>query len=97
MGIASLRKGGRAILIASFLKPLIFNAQDLVVREITIKGIICYRHIFPEVIKLIDSKQMDVERIITKKIKLDDIVKDGFEPLLSDPSEIKILIDIASD
>jgi len=84
-------------LIASFLKPLILNAQDLVVREITIKGIICYRHIFPEVIKLIDSKQMDVERIITKKIKLDDIVKDGFELLLSDPSEIKILIDIASD
>lgn len=96
-GIASLRKGGRAILVAIFVKPLILNALDLVLREITIKGTIGYRHIFPDVIKLIDSKQMDVERIITKKIKLDDIVKDGFEALLSDPSEIKILIDIASD
>ncbi|CAF1018363.1 unnamed protein product [Rotaria sordida] len=96
-GIASLRKGGRAILIALFGKPVTLNAFDLVLREITIKGIAAYRHIFPEVIKLIDGKQMNVERIITKKIKLDDIVKDGFEALASDPSEIKILIDIASN
>ena len=84
-------------MVAIFVKPLILNALDLVLREITIKGVIGYRHIFPDVIKLIDNKQMDVERIITKKIKLDDIVKDGFEALLSDPSEIKILIDIAAN
>ena len=96
-GIASLRKGGRAILIGIFGKPVILDAFDLVVREITIKGTIDYRHVFPEVIKLIDSKKIDVERVITKKIKLNDIVKDGFEALLSDPSEVKILIDIASN
>ncbi|CAF1433061.1 unnamed protein product [Rotaria sp. Silwood1] len=96
-GIASLRNGGRAILVAIFGKPVALDAMDLVMREITIKGIVCYRHIFPEVIKLIDSKQMDVERLITRKIKLNDIVKDGFEALVSDPSEIKILIDIGSN
>jgi len=96
-GIASLRKGGRAVLVAIFEKPVTLNALDLVIREITIKGIAGYRHIFPDVIKLIDSKQMDVERLITRKIKLDDIVKDGFEALASDPSEIKILIDIGSN
>ena len=96
-GIASLRMGGRAILIAIFAKPVLLNALDLVLREITIKGVIGYRHVFPEVIKLIDSKQLDVERVITKKINLDDIIKEGFEALLSDPSEIKILIDIASN
>ena len=95
-GIASLRNGGTAILIAVFVKPVILNALDIVLREITIKGVIGYRHIFPEVINLIDSKQLDVERVITKKINLDDIIKEGFEALLSDPSEIKILIDIAS-
>jgi (R,R)-butanediol dehydrogenase/meso-butanediol dehydrogenase/diacetyl reductase len=96
-GIASLKNGGRAVLVAIFGKPVTVNAMDLVMREITINGIVCYRHIFPEVIKLIDSKQMDVERLITRKIKLDDIVKDGFEALVSDPSEIKILIDIGSN
>ncbi|CAF1197695.1 unnamed protein product [Adineta steineri] len=93
-GIASLRKGGKAVLIAVFEKPVTLNATELVFRQITIQGTLGYRHIFPEVIRLIESKQMDVERIITKKIKLDDIVKDGFEALLSNPSEIKILIDI---
>ncbi|CAF1509485.1 unnamed protein product, partial [Rotaria sordida] len=96
-GIASLKNGGRAILVALFEKPIILNATDLVMREITVKGVICYRHIFPEVIKLIDSKQMDVERLITKKIKLDNIVKDGFETLAYDHSEIKILVDISSN
>jgi (R,R)-butanediol dehydrogenase/meso-butanediol dehydrogenase/diacetyl reductase len=80
-GIACLQKGGRAILVAAFTKPVTLNALDIVLREITIKGVLGYRHLFPEVIKLIDSKQLDVERIITKKIKLDNIVKDGFEAL----------------
>ncbi|UJR19752.1 hypothetical protein I4U23_022885 [Adineta vaga] len=93
-GIESLRRGGRAILIAMFEKPLTLNALDVVLREINIKGISDYRNVFPEVIKLIGEKNLDVERLITKKIKLDDIVKDGFEALSSDPSEIKILIDI---
>ena len=84
-------------MIALFGKAVTLDALDLVMREISIKGIVGYRHIFPEVIKLIDTKQMDVERIITKKIKLDDIVKDGFEVLSSDPSQIKILIDIDSN
>ena len=44
-----------------------------------------------------NSKKMDVDRIITKKIKLDDIVKDGFEALSRDSSEIKILVDVASN
>ena len=92
-GIASLRSGGRAV----FEKPLLLNALDFMMREISTKGIICYRHIFPEVIQLINSKKMDVDRIITKKIKLDDIVKDGFEALSRDPSEIKILVDVASN
>lgn len=95
-GIASLRRGGRAVLLAIFEKPLLLNAMDLVLREISIKGVVAYRHLFPKVIQLIDSKKMDVEKIITKKIKLDDIVKDGFEALLHDPSEIKILVDVSS-
>ncbi|CAF3147573.1 unnamed protein product [Rotaria sp. Silwood2] len=86
-----------AILVALFGKPVTLDAVDLVQREITIKEIVCYRHIFPEVIKLIESKQMDVEQLITRKIKLDDIVKDGFEASASDPSEIKILIDLGSN
>ena len=95
-GLASLRNGGRAILVALFAQPVSLNASDIVMRQISIKGIVCYRHIFPEVIQLIDNKQLDVERLITRKIKLENIVRDGFEALASDPAEIKILIDMSS-
>ncbi len=93
-GIASLRNGGTAVLVALFGKPVTHNALDQVLREITIKGIIAYRNIFPQVIELIHSGRMPVEKLVTRKISLDQIVSDGFEALVNNPEEVKILIDI---
>ena len=50
--------------------------------------------IFPQVIELIAEKKLNVEQLITRKIKLDDIVKDGFDALAYDRSEVKILVQI---
>lgn len=94
-GIASLKNGGTAIIVALFGKPVTLDAFDLVCREITVKGVIAYRNIFPEVINLISSGKMKAEELVTRKIKFDDIVTEGFDALLSDPSEVKILVDIA--
>ena len=93
-GIASLRNGGTAVLVALFGKPVEYSAYDQVVREITIKGIIAYRNIFPQVIAMIDSGRMPVEKLVTSKIGLDEIVPKGFEALVSNPSEVKILVEI---
>ena len=93
-GIAALRNGGTAVLVALFGKPVQHDALDHVLREITIKGVIAYRNIFPEVISLIDSGRMQVEKLVTNKISLDEIVSKGFEALVNNPSEVKILIDI---
>lgn len=93
-GIESLKNGGTAVLVALFGKPVSTNALDQVLREITVKGIIAYRNIFPQVIALIDSGRMPVEKLVTRKIVLDDIVPQGFEALVNDPTEVKILIDI---
>lgn len=93
-GIKSLRSGGTAVLVALFGKDVTYSAFDQVVREITIKGIIAYRNIFPQVIALINSGRMPVEKLVTSKIELDDIVDKGFEALVNSPSEVKILIDI---
>lgn len=93
-GIDSLKNGGTAVLVALFGKPVNTNALDQVLREITIKGIIAYRNIFPQVIALIDSGRMPVEKLVTRKIRLDNIVSEGFEALVNDPTEVKILIDI---
>ncbi|RXK86065.1 2,3-butanediol dehydrogenase [Filimonas effusa] len=93
-GIQSLKNGGVALIVALFGKPATINAFDLVAREITLKGVIAYRNIFPEVINLIASGKLPVEKLVTSKIILDNIVNDGFEALLNNPSQVKILVDI---
>ena len=74
---------------------------------IVVTGLIAYvtmpREDFPEIIEnkvyissvFPGNSAEDVEKLITKKIGLDNIVKDGFEALVNDPSEVKILVDIA--
>lgn len=93
-GIKSLRNGGIAVLIALFSKSVTHDALDQALRELTIKGIIGYRNIFPEVIALINSGRLPVEKLITNVISLDEIVINGFESLIKDPSEVKILVDL---
>lgn len=90
----ALRNGGTLVVVALFAKPAELNAFDIVVRELTVKGSMAYRNIFPEVIRLIDKKILDVEKLISSKIKLDNIVPEGFDILLNNPSKVKILVDL---
>ena len=93
-GINSLRNGGTAILVALFAKPVTHDALNQTLRELTIIGTAAYRNIFPEVIALISSGRLPVEKLITSVITLDEIVDKGFEALVNDPSEVKILVDL---
>lgn len=93
-GIKSLRNGGTAVLVALFAAPIKHDALDHAIRELTVKGIIGYRNIFPEVIALIEAGRLPVEKLVTSVIGLDDIVEKGFEALISSPTEVKILVDI---
>lgn len=93
-GIKSLRNGGTAVLVALFAKNVSHDALDQALRELTIKGIIGYRNIFPQVIAMISSGRLPVEKLVTSTISLDEIVDKGFEALVSSPSEVKILVDL---
>lgn len=93
-GINSLRNGGTAILVALFGKKITHDALNQTLRELTIKGTAAYRNIFPKVIALISSGKLSVEKLITSVISLDEIVENGFEALVKDPSEVKILVDL---
>ena len=93
-GINSLRNGGTAVLVALFGKKVTHDALNQTLRELTIIGTAAYRNIFPEVIALISSGRLPVENLVTSVIKLDEIVEKGFEALVNDPSEVKVLVDI---
>lgn len=93
-GIDSLRNGGTAVLVALFGNNVTHDALNQTLRELTIIGTAAYRNIFPEVIALINSGRLPVEKLITNVISLDDIIEKGFESLINDPSEVKILVNI---
>lgn len=92
--VSVIKKGGEVVVIAAIPNPLQVNFFDMLVKEANLTATLAYRHIFPEVIALIAEGTLDVKQVITKKIKLQDVVQDGLELLMSDKSHAKILIEI---
>lgn len=92
--VSIVKKGGQVVVIAAISKPLQVDFFQLLVKEATITATLAYRHIFPEIISLIAAGALDVKQVITHTIKLDDIVEQGLELLLSDKSHAKILVQI---
>src|SRR5699024_3978858 len=68
------------------------DANNIVIKEKNIIGTIAYRDISTAAINLIDEGKYDPGQIILKKIDLDDIVAEGFEALIKEKSQIKILV-----
>ncbi|MNE71009.1 hypothetical protein D3C80_1668440 [compost metagenome] len=57
------------------------------------KGIIAYRDIFPAVMDLMVQGYFSADRLVTKRITLDDLVAEGFEALVKEKTQIKILVE----
>lgn len=51
------------------------------------------RYIFPKVLELMEQGYFSAEKLVTKKIKLENIVEEGFIELTQDKSQIKILVE----
>jgi (R,R)-butanediol dehydrogenase/meso-butanediol dehydrogenase/diacetyl reductase len=94
--LAAVRRGGTVIQTALYLKPVQVDADRLVMRDVTLKGVYCYPVTsWPRVIRMIASGRLPVERIVTGRIALDDLVEGGFGALL-DPagSDVKVLVSV---
>src|SRR3954453_3558665 len=72
--------------------PMLWSLNDL-----TIEGTWCYRVFdWPRIAGLVATGALPVERIVTSRIAVDDVVPRGFE-ILADPqgTEVKVLVDVA--
>ena len=69
------------------------NPNEFAIQEKSLKGIIAYRHIFPKVLELMEQGYFPADKLVTKKIKLENIVEEGFVELTQDKSQIKILVE----
>ncbi|MGX7109601.1 2,3-butanediol dehydrogenase [Facklamia miroungae] len=90
--LESVHKGGECMVVSIFEKEASIQPNVLVTGEKTMKGTIAYRHIFPNVLELMEKGYFSADKIVTKKIILDDIVANGFEELSKDKSQVKILV-----
>lgn len=83
---------GQVLIVSLWERNPAIALNSLVFKEINIKGTICYRDVFPTVIDMIANGTLQSEKLITSKIKVDDITEKGFEALLKNKNEIKILV-----
>lgn len=90
--IQSAKTAGQVVIVSIWEKTAAIHPNTLVLKEREIRGIIAYRNIFPQVIQLISDGKLQIDEMISKKIQLDDVVKDGLEALTNDKNNLKILV-----
>lgn len=83
---------GETMIVSIWEKQAAIQPNNIVLAERTVKGIIAYRDIFPAVLQLMTEGYFSAEKLVTKRITLDDVVTEGFETLVNDKEQIKILV-----
>jgi (R,R)-butanediol dehydrogenase/meso-butanediol dehydrogenase/diacetyl reductase len=92
--LASVRSAGRVAQTGLHTRPASIDPMVLAQRDIALVGTWCYPVTdFPRIAGLIASGRYPVEKIVSAKIAIDDIVEKGFVTLLSPTGDqVKVLV-----
>ncbi|WP_299506724.1 2,3-butanediol dehydrogenase [uncultured Roseobacter sp.] len=91
--INSTKVAGQTLVVSIWETEASFHPNTVVIQEREIKGTLAYRNIYPAVMSLMEQGHFSAEKLVTKRIGLDDIVSEGFETLVAEKSQIKILVE----
>jgi (R,R)-butanediol dehydrogenase/meso-butanediol dehydrogenase/diacetyl reductase len=83
---------GETVIVSIWEKEANLLPNNIVLKERKVKGVIAYRDIFPAVMELMKQGYFPAEKLVTKKITLDQIVTEGFEKLIKEKDQVKILV-----
>ncbi len=93
LSIDCIHNRGTVCMIANYMCVSGVNFITISNTEKKIVGSLCYNYDFERVIKQIIAKQMDISCIVSKKVYIDDVVKEGFEELVTNPGPyMRILV-----
>ncbi len=92
-----VKRGGEIVLLGIPEESVEADIFTTVVNEISLIGAYESYNEFPVSINLLFNKKIDFSKIITKIIKLEDLIEEGFKPLLNNPSDGKILVKIGGE
>ncbi len=93
-GLRSTAPGGRLVVVSVPREPYVVDALDLFQKEKQIVGSVShtYDEDFRTAVKYLVDGRIDVRPLVTRHIHLDDAITRGFEALVEDKDEIKILV-----
>lgn len=89
--LACLRKGGEAVLVG-LMGIAQVDIFDIVNRELRLTGSVGYRDVFPTLISWTARGLIDPSAIVTRKVSLPQAVTQGFEALIADKRQVKVLV-----
>lgn len=90
--INATKIGGEIMIVSIFEREAPIKPNHIVMKERTMKGIIGYRDVFPAVISLMEKGYFPADKLVTKRIVLDEVMEHGFEALLKEKNQVKILV-----
>ncbi|MER8158384.1 2,3-butanediol dehydrogenase [Streptomyces sp. NPDC094472] len=91
--VAAVKARGTVVNVAIRSHPATLDMIPLVLKEVRLVGTICYAGDHQPVIDLLNAGKLSVDRFITRRIDLDDLVEGGFQALLDGTGDdIKILV-----
>ena len=96
--VDAVRRQGVVVQVGLHPSPSKIDWFSVTYKDIDIRGSWTYpNHCWPRVMDLIASGVLPAGKVVTKRIRLDDAVEQGFDSLL-DPtgSDLKIIIDVAA-
>jgi len=91
--IDATRHEGEVLVVSIWESEASFHPNTVVLRERNLKGTIAYRNVYPAVMDLMQQGYFAAERLVTRRIPLDDIVAEGFEARAREKSQIKLLVE----
>jgi 2-desacetyl-2-hydroxyethyl bacteriochlorophyllide A dehydrogenase len=94
--VEAVRARGTIVNIAVWEKPCTIHPNKLVFKERKYLGIATYvQGDFQDVIDAIAQGKMKPEKMITKRIQLDQVEKEGFAALIHDKAnQVKVLVEV---
>lgn len=96
--IAVTRARGMVTIVSIFEKEMDFNPMLLTASGVRISSTLAYEpDIFEATVKMIESGQIDPSPVITDQIELEDVVTKGFEELLNNKNQSKILVKLSGE
>lgn len=95
--LAGIKYAGTLVVTSIWEGQIKYNPNDVVLTEKNIVGSICYCNDFPATIAMMADNRIKADGYITKKIYIDDIVKEGFGTLTGPDKKAQVKIIVTPD